>query len=292
MQLSNALQRFLVQLRADGRSAHTVGQYERHVRQLALWVDGQQMTDDVREFEPEHVAGFLASAAAQRRPDGKAKRAGSMNALRSSLRGFFEHLERSDVIERSPARVLRMARVGPAPPKGLRPDEVERLLATLVADPAPSARRDHALIAFLLGTGARLSSALALEVGDLDLEGGTAALHELKGGGSMVVHLRPELVALLNETVGNRRTGPVFAGRDGGRLTARHAQRRFDAWLAKAGVRGRFSPHSLRHTFAMGLYARTGDVLVVKEALGHRSITSTMVYARASAERVRAAVVG
>jgi len=188
--------------------------------------------------------------------------------------------------------VLRMARVGPAPPKGLRTDEVERLLATLVADPAPAARRDHALVAFLLGTGARLSSALALEVGDLDLYGGTAALRELKGGGSMVVHLRPELVALLAKTVGDRRTGPVFAGRDGGRLTARHAQRRFDEWLAKAGIRGRYSPHSLRHTFAMGLYARTGDVLLVKEALGHRSISSTMVYARASVERVRAAVVG
>jgi len=108
----------------------------------------------------------------------------------------------------------------------------------------------------------------------------------------MVVHLRPELVALLPEVVGDRRNGPVFAGRDGGRLTARHAQRRFDAWLAKAGIRGRYSPHSLRHTFATGLYARTGDVLVVQAALGHRSITSTMGYARASAERVRAAVVG
>jgi len=172
MRLTNALPLFLVQLRADGRSPHTVGQYERHVRQLALWAADHDLTDDVREFQPDHVAAFLASSAAQRRPDGKAKRAGSMNALRSSLRGFFEHLERSDVIDRSPARVLRMARVGPAPPKGLRPDEVERLLATLVADPAPAARRDHALIAFLLGTGARLSSALALEVGDVDLVGG------------------------------------------------------------------------------------------------------------------------
>ena len=84
----------------------------------------------------------------------------------------------------------------------------------------------------------------------------------------------------------------MFAARDGEALTARQAQRRFELWLRGAGIRGRYSPHSLRHTFALGLYQRTGDVLVVKEALGHRAITSTMVYARASAERVRAAVVG
>jgi site-specific recombinase XerD len=42
----------------------------------------------------------------------------------------------------------------------------------------------------------------------------------------------------------------------------------------------------------MSLYARTSDVLLVQAALGHRAISSTLVYARASAERVRAAVVG
>jgi integrase/recombinase XerC len=75
-------------------------------------------------------------------------------------------------------------------------------------------------------------------------------------------------------------------------LSPRHVQRRFEEWLAKAGVRARYSPHSLRHSFALGLYERTGDVLLVQAALGHRAISSTLVYARASAERVRAAVVG
>ena len=33
----------------------------------------------------------------------------------------------------------------------------------------------------------------------------------------------------------------------------------------------------LRHRYATRLYQRTGDVLLVKKALGHRSIVSTMV---------------
>jgi site-specific recombinase XerC len=108
----------------------------------------------------------------------------------------------------------------------------------------------------------------------------------------MTVYLRAELVELLTAAVGDRRSGPVFAGRDGGHLTPRHVQRRFEEWLRRAGIRGRYSPHSCRHSFALGLYEHTGDVLVVQAALGHRAISSTLVYARASADRVRAAVVG
>ena len=73
-------------------------------------------------------------------------------------------------------------------------------------------------------------------------------------------------------------------------MSVRHAQRRFRGWLRRAGVQRPASPHSLRHRFAMDLYRRTGDVLLVKEALRHRSIASTMVYARADRARLRAAL--
>ena len=50
------------------------------------------------------------------------------------------------------------------------------------------------------------------------------------------------------------------------------------------------STHSLRHTFATELYRRTRDLGLVQAALGHASITSTMVYARVDEERLRAAI--
>lgn len=119
MRLPAALARFLVQVQADGRSAHTVAQYARHVCRFASWLEAEDLSDEVAALEPEQVACFLASAEAQRRPDGRAKRTGSLNALRSSLRGFFDYLERAGIVERSPARVLRMARVGAPPAKRL-----------------------------------------------------------------------------------------------------------------------------------------------------------------------------
>jgi len=98
MRLAFALARFLVQLQADGRSPHTVGQYERHIRRFCEWAEAEGVLDDVATVEPEVVARFQASAEALRRPDGRAKRTGSPNARRSSLRGFFEYLERAGIV--------------------------------------------------------------------------------------------------------------------------------------------------------------------------------------------------
>jgi integrase len=66
-------------------------------------------------------------------------------------------------------------------------------------------------------------------------------------------------------------------------------QRRLASWLAKAGVQGR-SAHALRHTYAMRIYGETGDLQLTQQALGHASITSTVIYARVDRSRLRAAV--
>lgn len=287
MHLHAALASFLVQLQADGRSPHTVAQYERHVRRLEEWLAREGLPNDVGRIEPQHVARFLASAEAERRVEGRSRRPGSLNALRSSLRGFFAYLEEASLVDRSPARLLRMARAGARDLRAMPPRDVDRLFVGLRAATGWEAKRDLALFSFLLATGARLGSAMALEVGDLDLSDGTALLREVKGGGEQLVFLRADVADLLAALVGTRRTGAVFLSRNGEPLTPRQAQRRFTDWLVRAGVRGRYSPHSLRHTFALGLYERTGDVLVVQAALGHRSIASTLVYVRTSADMVR-----
>ena len=134
MRLADALARFQTQLQADGRSPHTMAQYARHVRRLGEWAESEGFPDDVAQLEPEHVAAFLASAEELRRLDGRAKRTVSLNALRSSQRGFFDYLEHAGVVERSPPRVVRIARVGASPPKGLRPEEVAALMGALSAD--------------------------------------------------------------------------------------------------------------------------------------------------------------
>jgi site-specific recombinase XerD len=59
--------------------------------------------------------------------------------------------------------------------------------------------------------------------------------------------------------------------------------------FAAAKITGK-SAHSLRHTFATSLLARTGDLRMVQTAMCHASVVSTCVYTHVDRERLRAAV--
>jgi len=291
MDLHDALDRFLLQLEADGRSKHTtLAQYQRHVRLLAAWLAQKGHSCDVRAVDDQDLARFLASPIATTRADGRPKEPGSVNALRASLKGFFGYLRRAGIVDRDPAKMIRRAVCSPPPPRELRPHEEEKLRAVLEAAEGPEAERDRVLFELMLGTGIRLSSALALDVGDLDLEEGVVLLRTMKRGGQQHVFLPDRIRDLLATFLGGRRQGPVFGSKQGVRISGRHAQRRFRAWREKAGVSASVTPHTLRHGFAMRLYDRTSDLLLVRAALGHRSITSTMIYAHVGSDRLRLAV--
>lgn len=60
MRLAAALARFVVQLRADGRSSHAVAQYERHVAAFAPRAGTHRLVD-VRAIQSEQVAACLGS---------------------------------------------------------------------------------------------------------------------------------------------------------------------------------------------------------------------------------------
>src|SRR4029079_14442504 len=90
MRISQALDAYLVQLRGDGRSPHTIGQARRFVRML-ITATHDGALGSVRH---EDLAAFLASAAVTKRADGGPLKANSANALRSVLRTFwgFAHM--------------------------------------------------------------------------------------------------------------------------------------------------------------------------------------------------------
>jgi len=276
------------QLHADGRSEHTIRQATRHIRLLQCFLPEHRPN----EITHEDLAVFFNSSVARCVNGGRTKRPTSLNCLRSSLRTFFSYLHRAGYVERDPAMLLRLARTGVAPPRGISEKERQKLFAVLAAGRSRAARRDEMLFALLLASGIRISSALALDVGDLDFEDCSLLLRTSKGGVPQRAYVPRQVMARLAVFVGDRRSGAVFRGLGERRLGARQAHRRLAQRCRLAGIHRAISPHALRHSFALELYERTGDVLLVQGALGHRSIVSTAVYARASGVRVRAAVCG
>jgi integrase/recombinase XerD len=173
---------------------------------------------------------------------------------------------------------------GTPPPRALSDDERTRLLAAFEGDESIEGRRDRALFTLLLTTGIRVGSALALDIADLDLARCEIALRKTKGDHPETVFMPAATAEILGTFVAGRTSGALFP------ITTRHVLRRFVGWLGQAGITRRANVHSLRHTLATNLLQKTGDLALVQAVLRHRSIASTLVYARVQPERVRAAI--
>ena len=290
MRLADAVASFQLQLEADGRSRHTCEQYARHIRLLESWLSKEGLRDDLDEIDHQTIARFLCSSDARMSQRGGSKRPTSINALRSSLRSFFSYCELADWCRQSPARLIRRARCGSPPSRALSEVDQQRLLTTLASARGRAAERDYALFATILGSGVRLSAALAMRVEDVDLENAEIVARCCKGGRVEKVLLSPAVCSHLLGFIGGRVSGLLFEGRNRCQLSRRHAGRRLERWMKVAGCRSPANPHALRHAYASRLYRQTGDLLLVQRALGHRSIVSTMVYAAADPKRLRAAL--
>lgn len=288
--IEQALDRFLLQLAADGRSEHTIAQYRRHVRLLGRWLSDQKEGGDLGALAPEVVARFMISKDARNRPDGEPKKPTAVNALRTSVRCFCAYLRDAGLVESNPAMLLRRAICSSRRSRALDETEVERLVAVLQEGQDEPAVRDRVLFTLMLATGIRIGSALGLDVEDVDLERSELLLRRAKGSRVDRVFMPQEIMPGLAALVAQRGTGPVFKNAGGLRVTARHANRRLAQLFDRAGIRRVHGTHCLRHTFGTRLYGRTGDVLLVKEALCHRSVASTTTYAAVAESRLRQAI--
>jgi len=300
MNITNATDRFTRQLAANGRSAHTQAAYRRDLEALARWLkvpsSGKGGKPDLGKITPDLLARFLTSDAVLLTRLGAPRSPMSVNRTKSALRSFFAFCVESGWIRENPARLIRSSPATPKEPTTLTEGEIERLRSVLGKRSGPVAGRDRLAFEILLGTGIRLGSLVSLNVGDIDLKQGTLHI-KAKGGRQERVFLNPVLVRMLGRFLrevapqGNGAPDvPLIRSVHGKRLGARQVQLRFAKWCREAGIDRPVSVHSLRHTFATGLYHKTGDLHLVQRALGHRQITTTEVYARVSDDRVRRAV--
>ena len=63
----------------------------------------------------------------------------------------------------------------------------------------------------------------------------------------------------------------------------------FKMWLTDAGITKKFTFHCFRHTFAILQLMNGTDIYTVSKMMGHRSVKTTMIYAKVVDEMKRSA---
>jgi integrase/recombinase XerD len=281
---------FLAYLELErGCSQNTLAAYRSDLLRFERFLNARG-TDALRA-ERDDLAGFLSELAGPE--PGSGVSAATLRRKAACLRSFYKYLRREGAIEHDPAAQLR----GPARtqrlPGALTRGEVTKLLCQPKGT-GPLALRDRALLELMYASGLRASETIGIDVADVDHEEGLlrargkgAKERIVPVGSNALGALRAYLARGRSELVGVKVQSSLFVNARGGRLTRQGLYKIVQGHAKSAGLAGRMTPHTLRHTFATHLLAGGCDLRSLQEMLGHADLATTQVYTHLSAERLK-----
>lgn len=224
----------------------------------------------------------------------------TVNTYLSALRGVAAEawmLKLMSVEDYQHIRAVRSVR-GSVLPRGraLGKEEITALFAACDADRSSKGLRDAALIGVLLGCGLRRSEAVSLSYDDLIFH--EKALKVLGKGNKMRVSYVPagawQRMMVWIEQIRGEEAGPLFVRirRHDALTDERLTDQAVYHILQNRQQQGdivKCAPHDLRRTFATVLLDNGEDLITVRDAMGHSSVTTTQKYDRRGDERLRLA---
>ncbi len=267
-------------------SPHTVRNYSSDITAFFDFLRRISPSYELKYVDRSIIRSYLTKLYVERKAKATAQR------KLSALKSFFKFLVREGYLEKNVLSAVRSPKGGRRLPSFLDNAEVVRLIeapdtSTLLG------LRDRAILELLYSTGIRVSELVGLNVEDADLIGEVV---KVRGKGKKQ-RMAPmgrtaaiELSRYLNNPRRRRRTSAgnaVFLNRAGARLTTRSVARVVKKYVRQTALKAGVSPHTLRHTFATHLLNAGADLRSIQELLGHKSISTTVIYTHVSTEKMQ-----
>lgn len=298
----NALLGFLQYKTAEGLSPNTLISYEHLLKTWAAQV-GDMAIDKIT---PQDLCTHLAWLRTEYKPR---RLSGSSHPLSSksirntwiALSAFFTWASREFRFD-NPMKRVPAPKFEEPPIEPFTKEQIEAILkASEYSREAntdrrkkfvkrrETARRDRAIVLFLLDTGLRASEFCALTIGDVEQKTGRVEIKHgitggAKGGKGRVVFLGKTARSALWRYLVEREGGtdpsePLFTERTGRRLNKTALRELLTDLGKKVNIR-KCHPHRFRHTFAITYLRSGGDLFTLKALLGHSTLEMVQHYAR------------
>jgi integrase/recombinase XerD len=245
--------------------------------------------------------------------------ASSTGRALAAVRTFCRYLVVNRALARDVSAVVVPPKKGTRLPAVLGDEHVRRILSAPSDEQDAHALRDRAILTLLYATGMRASELAGLGVCDVNFNLGIvrvmgkgnkerivpaaeAALDAVRqyiqadraaatadpAGRATAADGKPNrAVAAATTRAAANTAGRLFLSRTGKPLAREDVYRTVRKYVRRAAVRGKVTPHTLRHAFATHLLAHGANLRSVQEMLGHADISTTQIYTHVDAERLK-----
>ncbi len=286
MKSAPLIQDFLHHLTVErGLANNSVLAYGRDLAKYARFLDAKSRHPrQIRQGEIHEFARRLSR-------DGLSAK--SIARALNAVRMFYRYLVLEKVVIEDPTAAVRAPRTWKALPRFLTLEEVDHLLGA----PDPSRAlglRDAAMVELLYATGLRVSELVSLRTRDLNLEVGYLTCvgkgrkeRLVPMGRKATQQVRCYLERARPTLLKSGTPQALFLNNRGGPMTRQGFWKTLKKYGRAAGLRGKLSPHTLRHSFATHLLERGADLRSVQMMLGHADIATTQIYTHINRERLR-----
>lgn len=262
LSLRRAVELFLAAKGAEGASPKTLEWYRMVLGRAARDLGADRPLD---ALAPAELRDWLLTLRTTLAPI-------SVAGYVRGLKAFGNWCAAEELSEAKALRTLRRTRVPHKLVEPLTDEALRRLL-----DGAST--RDRAILLLFFDTGLRLSELAGLRTADLRPDGSVKVMG--KGARERIVPVgttaRQALARYLRQG-DDAADGVIFRSRRGGALGWRGIQQAFRRMKLRAGIPGRCSPHTLRHTFARAYLVNGGDAFSLQRILGHATLDMVKRY--------------
>jgi integrase/recombinase XerD len=210
----------------------------------------------------------------------------------SSIKGFSRYLITEKIIFEDPTETLRSPKQWDRLPKALSLEDIKTLFKTEIK--SETFVRDSAMLELMYSSGLRVSEVISSKVNDLNFEAGFLRVFG-KGSKERIVpmnhraaeKIRKYVLDLRPVLLKGRQSPFLFLTNRGRPMTRQRFWQALKKLGALAGLQ--ITPHTIRHSFATHLLDGGADLRSVQKMLGHEDISTTQIYTKVSADRIRKA---
>ena len=276
------IEAFLEYLTRDkGYSQNTLAAYRNDLAQMAAFMTSEQAKGIITSYD-QLLKSYLLKL--------REKRYSLATTARkvASAKSFFKFMVDSGRMRENPAQNLPSPQVSRPAIKFLSPSEYQKLLAEAARLSTPEAKRDAVMLELLYATGLRISELVSLNTENIDLERNHVRIDSKRQvpfdhglGLTLGNFLRSDRLDLLYD----ESEQALFLNRRGKRLTRQGFWQIIKAYASRAGLGGKVTPQTLRHSFARRKLRGGVELNQLQRLLGHAYISSTRIYKQPAPRR-------